>query len=324
MGGADSLALIAETGARFSDFRPYVAAVADDGTVAFQAALAGGGQGIFTGAGGEVTAVCETATSPLRACTSHPAINAAGDVSWYAELDDGRGAVVAARAGALRTIADGRIGPLGPTMNAAGIVAYRADGADGVARVLVGDGDATTVVAEARGAFAGFDGLPVVTDGGAVVFRAMLADGRHGIYRWAAGATTAVAETGAPFAELGRFPCAGAEDEVVFAARRTSGEPGVFAWRGGELTTAVDGAAFDSIRGALATARGDLIYFATPPGGTLGIYCHGERLLGHGEPLLGSTIDGFVLNPVSINARAQLALRVELAGGRQVIARLSC
>ena len=50
-----SWTVIAETGERFSDFAPYVASVNDAGTVAFQAALRGGGTGVFTGRGGAVT-----------------------------------------------------------------------------------------------------------------------------------------------------------------------------------------------------------------------------------------------------------------------------
>jgi hypothetical protein len=40
-----------------------------------------------------------------------------------------------------------------------------------------------------------------------------------------------------------------------------------------------------------------------------------------GDHLLGSSVVDLAANPVSINARRQLAMRVALAGGRQVIVR---
>jgi hypothetical protein len=78
------LTVIASAGERFSEFAPYVASVNDAGTVAFQAALRGGGTGVFTGSGG---AVEEAAGSALLAgVTSHPDLNNAGAMSFYGDL----------------------------------------------------------------------------------------------------------------------------------------------------------------------------------------------------------------------------------------------
>ena len=125
-----SWTVIATTGERFSDFAPYVASVNDAGTVAFQAALRGGGTGVFTGSGG---AVAEAARPALLAgVTSHPDLNDAGALSFYGDLPGGGQGVFLLRDGRLHTIADTRgsfasIGPLGPTMNEAGTVAFRAE-----------------------------------------------------------------------------------------------------------------------------------------------------------------------------------------------------
>src|SRR5690606_11011916 len=70
---------------------------------------------------------------------------------------------------------------------------------------------------------------------------------------------------------------------------------------------------------------GRVIFYATPRGGRLGIYAGPEpaadRVLAVGEPLLGSAVTGFALNPVSINGAGQLAVRVQPADGPQAVLR---
>src|SRR5437899_12640492 len=81
------MTVIATTGERFSDFSPYVASVNDAGSVAFQAALRGGGTGVFIGSGGAVA----QAAGPTRpaAPTSHPDLNGAGAAVFYGEPPGG-------------------------------------------------------------------------------------------------------------------------------------------------------------------------------------------------------------------------------------------
>src|SRR5438309_11059630 len=86
-----SMTVIATTGERFSDFAPYVASVNDAGTVAFQAALQGGGSGVFTGSGGVVAEAAGPAL--LAGVTSHPDLNNAGVMSFYGDLSGGGQAV---------------------------------------------------------------------------------------------------------------------------------------------------------------------------------------------------------------------------------------
>src|SRR5688572_29932780 len=80
---------IAETGERFSDFAPYVAAIGNDGLVAFQAALRAGGSGIFTGQGGSVATIASTAAGRFSRFYSHPALDGQGGCCFYAELTAG-------------------------------------------------------------------------------------------------------------------------------------------------------------------------------------------------------------------------------------------
>jgi len=125
--GAFTLTLIADTSDRFSDFSPYVASINNAGMVAFQAALRSGGTGVFTGSGGAITMVADTAGGLVSNFYSHPAINCNGALSVYADLNSGGQGVFLSRDGQLSTLADTSgpfkgIGPLGPTMNDEGTV----------------------------------------------------------------------------------------------------------------------------------------------------------------------------------------------------------
>ena len=371
---------IAETGPRFRDFAPYVAALDDAGTVAFQATLTTGGSGVFTASGGPITTVASGSTSAagamrpmsppetvLRDVISHPDIGNDGSVCFYAECqaagDPARRhhSVVLVKDGEHREMARGA-GPLGPTMNDRGAVAFRADVAPGISGVLIARGhDANSepgspppvTVADTRGHFTGFHGLPVIDRQGVVVFRADTRDGGSGIYAWNQGTIATVVatmvSTGGASAgagpsvphsldpglldlrSLARFPAIDDHGTVVFAATRASGLGGIFAVRDGQLTAIVDGDSgrFASFRGALVDDSGALIFFANPPGGELGVYCGPDpvahRVFAIGAPLGdhpgAPPVRSFALNPVSINRAGQLAIRLELADGQQAIVR---
>jgi hypothetical protein len=277
--------IIARTGDRFSGFGPYVASINDAGHVAFW----GDGQ-VFVWRGSAEPEPVDLGGEVI----SHPDIDAAGRVCAYVRLDSGETAVVLDA----RVLDSGDIGPLGPTMNDRGQVAYRARGG------VYSNGDQ---VARRDDRFASFEGLPCVDDTGAVVFRA-----DHGIYRWRGGQLETLVETGGDFAELGRFPAVGPGGEVVFAA-----QTGVFAIDRDGLR-ALHAGGFASYRGVLAH-EGGFVFYATPPGGAIGIYDGaGRRLLG-----VDDEIAAFVLNPVSINRSGQLAIRLELTDGTGAIARFS-
>jgi hypothetical protein len=323
--------LIAETGDRFSDFVPYVASVNNAGTVAFQAALRTGGSAVFTGSGGEVAKVLDTADPRFNGFISHPDLNDRGALSVYAGLPSSGQGVVLIRDRQPEIIAcTGEtfkaIGPLGPTMNDEGVVAFRADLATGESGVFAGDARAITAIAETSGRFAAFQGLPVINANGTLMFRADLKDGSKGIFTSRGGALTTIAETGGPFADFASFPSMNDEGTVAFCAVLKSGGAGVFTAREGRLTTVVGAqGGFESFRNALINRSGAVVFAGTPRGGTLGIYAGpdpvADRVLGLGDALFGSTVADFALNPVSVNDVGQLAIRVKLANDRQFILR---
>jgi hypothetical protein len=83
--------------------------------------------------------------------------------------------------------------------------------------------------------------------------------------------------------------------------------------------------AFEEFRGAIVDDAGRVVLIATPRGGSLGLFAgpdpEADRILALGDPLHGSTIADLAANPVSVNAAGQLAVRVALADGTQLILR---
>ncbi|HEX5684796.1 MAG TPA: choice-of-anchor tandem repeat NxxGxxAF-containing protein [Ideonella sp.] len=324
---------IATNDGRFNDFAPYVAAINDDGVVAFQATLSDGHSGVFTSDGTFITEVAVTASTacPARLFSSHPDINQAGKLAVYATLKSGEAAVLLMRPDGSLAATDGldwfnEIGPMGPTMNEHDDVAVRGTSQDGRACIRVWRGTQFQAIAEAGDRFSRFEGLPVVNNDGHVAFRADLPDGRQGIFVHRDDQCAAIALTGNDFVAIARFPIINDRADVAFAARRASGVWGIFTAASGRLACVVDAeAGFESFRGVLINNAGPVAFYGTPAGGQLGIYTGIDpirhRILGLGDTVFGATVVDFALNPVSINGLGQLAIRVALDDRRQFILR---
>jgi hypothetical protein len=325
------LTLVAETGAEFSDFAPYVPSINDAGLIAFQATLRSGGSCVGTyAAGASQTLRLSWGGSVANVC-SHPDLDHEGAVAVYCALADGAQAVAVHRAGRVLLLADtggelSRIGPLGPTMNAEGTIAFRADLRRGGAGVFMGRQGRVTRLADTE-RFPQFHGLPVVLADETVVFRADDKSGGQGIYARGVRATEVIAQTGSDFSKLGAFPSANDRGAVAFVAARHVGDTGVFVAEAGRVRAVqLPEGGFESFRGALINNRGTVFFFATPIGGTLGIYAAQAkfpvRVLGLGDAMAHSTVGDFALNAVSLNNLDQLAVRVVLADGGQRIVRV--
>ena len=128
--GPYSLSVVAETGDRFTDFSPYVAAIDEQGSVFFSATTTDGGSGVFRSDGTHVTAVAEFGSDMGCAVWSRPDADDSGSVCFYAADGTGKTALLGARDGEITRLADAA-GPLGPTTNAHGTIAFRAPVADG-------------------------------------------------------------------------------------------------------------------------------------------------------------------------------------------------
>lgn len=322
------LTLVAETDGERLDFGPYAPAIGDDGTVAFTATDPDGRARVFLASDGRIRSATDL-TAPDLTAISHPDLNARGDRCAYVEDRSGRRALVRRIGNEVQTVASvengfADVGPLGPTVNDGGAIAFRASRSPGTEGVYLTKGGAVTVVAEAGDRFARFEGLPVVLEGGDVVFRAERRDGVQGIYVGSGEGTETSMETGAQFASLGRFPAVNRQGDVAFAAEDAHGEGRIVVRSQRGTEEVVSGGAFASYRGALIGDDGAVLFFATPIGGSLGVYAgpnpETHRVLEIGQPLFGALVEDFALNAVSLNRRGQVAIRIRLDDGRQCIA----
>ncbi len=68
-----------------------------------------------------------------------------------------------------------------------------------------------------------------------------------------------------------------------------------------------------------------MICIATPRAGTIGLFTgpdpESDRMIALRDALLGSIITDFASNPVSVNTVSQIAVRITLDDGRQVVLR---
>lgn len=321
---------IADIADQFSNFSPYVASVNNDGVIAFQASLRGGGSGVFRWHKEVLTSVVNNQHPLLEAICSHPDINGQRQVCFYAISPRGETGVYLVEDGDCLPIAQAddyfaMIGPLGPTMNEIGQVAFRADLKPRASGIFRGDTEAVQLIASTSDQFTAFHGLPVITEGGQVIFRADLQGGGRGIFTGDGATLTALVETGDTFSELGLFPTCNTAGMVLFNATLATGEAGIFTLTPAtmDLTQVVEaGPQFASFRGGLLGVDGPLVFYGIPHGGKLGIYkvngYANDPLLAIGNPLLGSTIAEFALNPVSGN-EYQFVARVRLVDGKQLI-----
>ena len=240
---------------RLSGFGKHPApGLADDGTVVFAAAVAGGRavEGVFTSQGGRLRAVALSGgavpglSSGVLAALDAPAINARGDVAFLATVRRGREsleAVLLFTRGALQKIvAQGDPAPAGGSFAAFGPPAINRDGAiafgaavegkavpggiflwkAGQLRMVLGAGEETPI----GGIFAKFSERLGLSDGGIVAFHGLLkaAPVAAGIFAIEDARLRVVARLGDPapgggrFSNFGLWPTVGATGMIAFAA----------------------------------------------------------------------------------------------------------
>jgi hypothetical protein len=318
-----TLTPLATSEADFAGFAPYVPAISADGVVAFQASLRVGGSAVFVGRGGVVSALVGSGGG-VGEIISHPDVNARGECCLYARSGRGGQCVFAVSGGRLIEVWPSA-GPLGPTMNERGAVAFRAPMGSG-AGVFRWAAGSVGAIAEVGERFCAFHGLPVIDERGLVLFRADLDAGGEAILLGDGKSTATIAATGDVFRGLGAFPAMNGAGQVAFSASLWAGGSGVFVATGEKSELVIDDRGpFESFRGALLDDEGRVVFYATPRGGSLGVFAGPDpqrhRVVAIGDRLLGATITEFALNPVSINGAGQLAIRVGLGDGREVIVR---
>lgn len=320
-----TLVKIAETGARFSDFAPFVPSINDNGRIAFQAALHSGASGVFAGAGAAIHTIADPIEGQFSHIRSHPDINNSNQVCFFAELRSGQSGVFLIEDRAIKLLSPSH-GPLGPTLNNKGDIAFRSTGKSANAAIFARRDGANELLAETGSVFQGFHGLPVINQAGTVVFRADMSTGGHAIFEANDTDCRSIVQLESEFQSLGGFPISNDAGEIGFCATLHDGHSGIFAARNGSVELLIDSrSGYESFRGVLINNSGLVAFYATPFGGSLGIFAGPDPVRNHllsiGSPLFGSTVSEFALNPVSLNEAGQLAIRVRLTDQRQFILR---
>lgn len=312
--------LVAQTGAVFHKFSPYVASINNHNLVCFQAEWVNGHTGIYTFDGHQISTVVDTTHGFFQHFYSHPDLNDNGAICFYAVLQTGQPCVGLIHQGDFFPLAQtgndfAAIGPLGPTVNEWGAVAFRAQTKPGIHGIFKGQGQHVEKISDTSTRFAQYFGLPVIDDDGTVVFRAEEKHGIQGIYASDShGRIKTVVDTSTQFQSLGYFPALSLDGAVLFHGILDTGKSGVFAAKDDVVTTLHSDDGFESYRGVLMGKPGHMIFYATPRNGRLGIYCGTEarRVLSVGDAWGESFIEEFALNPVSINEKGGVVIRIKL------------
>jgi hypothetical protein len=258
---------------RLSGFGKHpTTALADDGTVVFTAAVAGGRavEGLFAAQGGRIRAVAVSGVAApgvsagVVAGLDAPAVNARGDVAFLATVRRGRDStealLLSTRGQLQKIVGQGDPAPAGGTFLAFGPPAINREGAvafgaavegkavpggifvwkAGQVRMVLGAGEETPL----GGIFAKFSERLGLSDAGTIVFHGLLkaAPVAAAIFALESGRPRAIAQLGeaAPgggrFSNFGLWPAVGASGAIAFAASVDDGPSPVIVVR-----TAADG-----------------------------------------------------------------------------------
>ncbi len=232
---------IAETNEAFSSLG-FWPTINNQGTVAFSAALASGGSGIFIGSGGATTAIADT-NGIFSLFSSRQAINEAGVVTFRANLKTiGSGVFAIDSEGKLTTIAESSQprGVFGdPVINNRGTIAFSSTINQGMAILTNSNGTKSTIADTTNIPYSFLDGY-AINDAGQVAFSARQANGNAGILIGDGQNTTTATDTSDRFSFL--FPPVINNSGIVAfkgVVKALAGE-GIFTVRDGPLTTIAD------------------------------------------------------------------------------------
>lgn len=291
-----------------------------NGTVTFRAFLDNGQQAILVGTGGPLTTIADS-SGPLTGFGVAPMINANGTVAFAANVKAGGDGIFFGSGGSLSTVFL-TAGFLGfPTINNSGTIAFVANNA-----LLAYKSGSLTTMYDTSGLFSGFSAFVDTNNPGRVVFFAGLDSGGAGFFTGDGGSITQIATTTSGFTGFGQVASINNAGVVAFRGTPAGSVEGVFTSNGANITKLTDtSAGFLDFGGPSINDRGSVAFFADLPGGDSGIFAITgslERIVGTGDPLLGSTVTrlGF-FSPQGMNDRGQLAFLAVLADGRQAIVR---
>lgn len=313
--------------------------ISSTGALAFSASLdsgAGGGTGIFSSTAG-TTSTIALSTNPLFFSFGPvTAINAAGIVAFYSNLDAGGTGLFVGSGGSTTTIALSSQPTFSSfsiqlSMNESGTVAFYGNLDTGPAGIFTWNGGTLATVITSGGSYLNF-GEPFINSGGTAAFFTSFtagSGGGSGILTSSGGTPTTIAlSSGASFNAFGLNPSINSSGLVAFRADTDSGDTGIFTSNGVGYTAVAlaSSATFDIFTPApLINSAGQVAFLAGLDGGGTGIYTGNgsgspSRVIGTGDSLDGSTVTGVSLNANAFNDAGQIGFAFSLADGRTGVA----
>lgn len=327
---------IADSKGSFSEFyiplgeRVFVSdpAINDQGTVVFQSFLDAGGEGIFTGSGGETTTIATTSGSFSRFADIEPTINDDGTVAFFAGLDTEDQGIFTSSSGEIAEVADLSSSTFvyAPAINDQGTVAFAtADPSPGGSGIFTSSGGNTmTIVDDSSPLFASVSD-PAINNKGTVAFRADLDAEGNGIFTSSGGEITTIVDNSGSFNSITN-PVINNEGTVAFQARYEMGGRGIFTGSGGETTTIADNSgAFDSFIDLALNDEGTVAFQAALDAGGEGIFTGSDlvadKVIATGDSLFGSTVTNLFFQNNGLNSSGQIVFTAGLADGTQGVFR---
>lgn len=234
-----SITTIADDSGLFSSFGPFGlpfgSTINDQGIVAFFASLEAGGEGIFTGSGGAVTAIADT-SSIFSGFAGDAFINNNDSVAFAANLSAGGKGIFTSSDNGFTTIVDssGIFDGFGtPAINDRGTLVFTAFLDSGELSLYKASNEFITPIINSNESFVGL-GDPAINNNGSIAFFGILADSTEGIFTGADPVLDKVIATGDTLfgktvTGLGFFNRGlNNSNQISFFARFDDGSEGIF------------------------------------------------------------------------------------------------
>lgn len=328
---------IADSYGRFSSFD--FPSINNQGTVAFRARLDVGGEGIFTGSGGQTKTITTSSNFPSSISPvvfSIPSINDSGRVAFTAARQRLEGnafiGLFTGNGGSLTTIATSSpFSSLGfVSMNDSGKVAFNGRQSIIGNGIFTGSGGSITPIANSSGKYANLSSLSI-NNSSKVAFAASLDDTSSGIFIGSGGSITTIANTKGSFRY---FVGASINNEGAVASRAGLQEQTserIIIVRSDTVTTVAESnilskssfVIFNSVPSINNLRK--VAFEAYLSGSKKGIFTGpnltADKVIATGDSLFGSKVTNVGLFQEGLNDVGQIAFLVQLTGGTQIIVR---
>jgi hypothetical protein len=308
---------IADTSGMFNGltFNTDGPSINSQGVVGFEAKLAAGGEGIYSGNGNTVTTLYDTNTSNFSTFYSPPVLNSSGDFAFCATLTNNSLGYFKSSNGNLLTlqILTSGISYAGmPSINDQGQVAFTNGAGDGTGNTNVyrSNGQTLTTIAQGEQILQQF-GNAVVNAGGTVAFHG-IGNSAQAVETGNGGPLSVLYDTSGQFSSFSNVDI-NSLSQVAFRAGLTAGGQGIYTGNGGPATAiATTGNIFSGFGSAPAiNDSGEVAFIGNLKAGGSGLYTGpdpvADKVIATGDTLDGKTISSLEFWNNGLNNTGELA-----------------